>query len=164
MAFTIAAFSLHGHSAVAQQPEAQAPQPAQQQTQEKKKEKIPDSYMAEASAVLKQCTENSAYNKFYNCDCLAAHMLDERIKQGPDANHTNLLINVQTKCKDGTNAAGIEYSNCLGKGALLPPDVEPEAFCSCYANTYAKIFEASRGAATSLQLIKMQSAARKRCQ
>lgn len=151
---------LTANNAFAQSPQEQI---SAEQTQPKK-EKIPDAYMDEATALMQKCTTTPQYNKFYNCDCMAAHMLDQRIKQGPEADHMSIVIEIQSKCKDGSKAAGVAYGNCLGKTSLLPPDYDPKDFCECYANSYGKIFENAKGRSyNSLQLINMQSAARKQC-
>ena len=104
---------------------------------------IPDAYFAEAKAYNDQCRGTPHLNNYYDCDCMAARLLDQRIQRGPDVNQSSILLKLGGKCKNAANMAGSEYSKCMTSYFNLPKNIPAEEYCSCFANTYAKIFELS---------------------
>lgn len=130
---------------------------------EKKKPKndlaeIPDAYFAEAQAYNQQCLGTPHLNNYYDCDCMAARLLDQRIERGPKVNQSSILLRLEGKCKNATNIAGAEYSKCMTSYFRLPKDIPAEEYCSCFSNTYAKIFKLTNAKPSS----KLGSAIHKR--
>jgi hypothetical protein len=124
--------------------------------------KLPDWYFEEADEVRSSCESNSATNQYYNCECLSRRYLEERIK-APGAPGDYLLENVTTRCIDATGAAGNEYENCMSSLPLIPIKSKPQDYCTCYANTYAKLFERYKIGINSTVMVQLQTRASVSC-
>ncbi|MCB1531898.1 MAG: hypothetical protein KDJ35_03410 [Alphaproteobacteria bacterium] len=116
---------------------------SQQSTAENEEEDIPDEYFDEAIGFLEQCQAKPQLQSHYDCECLSSSLLDLRIKTGPDVNTSSLLLQLDGKCKSAVNLAGAEYEQCMTSYYAQPKGVPAEKYCSCFANTYAKMFERS---------------------
>jgi hypothetical protein len=125
-------------------------------------EEIPDAYIDEADDFLKYCQATPRFRQFYNCECLAASFLGERIKQGPEMNRSTIMLNIEDECADGTEVSGEAFKTCVDRPSLLPPGTDPVKHCECFANTYAKLYERNPGTGTK-DTIKLQSQAHLTC-
>ena len=124
---------------------------------------IPDEVFREAKIFEKYCSIQPNFRPYYDCECLAASFLDERIEQGPDASRSSIMLAIEDRCQDATEAAGIQYNTCLGNALLLPRNIEPEAYCSCYANQFAEIFEDNKVKPGPGNLTRVQTMAHTEC-
>jgi hypothetical protein len=127
------------------------------------KQEIPDSYLVEADQFFKYCQAEPSYNKYFNCECMAAQFLDERIKVGPQKSRSGIVQAIGKGCADATNAAGSYYQMCLGSGSLLPDNIPAEEYCSCYANKFAQLYEQSGQKPSSKIFVQIQTAAHMQC-
>lgn len=124
---------------------------------------IPDEYIAEAVAFNERCEADIDMRMYKDCDCLASKYLDERIKRGPQAGVASIAMFIEEACPDATEAAGIKYQTCMSSGPMMPPKIPLEEFCQCYANTYAKLFEAYSPEANSRTFVALGTRAHVMC-
>lgn len=127
------------------------------------KPQIPDQYIQEARTFYNKCTARPKYFHYRDCECWAKAHLNERIDLGPEAPQDQILVNIRGECKDATEAAGYYYDRCLGQGGLLMEDQDPEKFCSCFGNIYAKLFEAYDIKTSSKAYVDLQTQAMITC-
>lgn len=104
---------------------------------------VPDEYIDEAIAFNEECQGSLNLSSNYDCDCLASRYLDERIKGEDKVNRSSILLKIEKECKSAVNAAGANYQKCLSTAVLMPVSMDVEKYCSCFASTYAKIYEQS---------------------
>ena len=102
---------------------------------------LPEEYIQEAQNYFHLCETTGSMYLYYNCKCLASKFLDKRIELGPKASNTSIALKISNECADATQAAGYEYKQCIQHGPMMPPEIPLEEYCSCYANTYAKLYE-----------------------
>lgn len=133
--------------------------PRQQQPEANPYANLPQEYIDEASAYYAECERTFTMRQYYNCKCWATAYLDKRIELGPDSHHDNIRMAIQHDCIDATAAAGYEYEQCLNNGTIMPQNIAPEEYCSCYANTYAKLFEMVRASPNSQVFMHLQTQA-----
>lgn len=124
---------------------------------------IPDAYIQEAKLYMKYCQVELKMRRHYNCECLAAKFLDERITAGPEVSRAKIANNLTDQCQDASEAAAGQYTSCLGNGLLLPPGIEPMVYCTCYANQFAKVFEDLKLVVGPATMTKVQSKAHVQC-
>ncbi|MGQ0527002.1 MAG: hypothetical protein ACT4OY_03075 [Alphaproteobacteria bacterium] len=125
---------------------------------------VPEEYLQEAKQFHQNCSVNATMNMYYNCECMEVKYLDYRIAKGPDISQSGIMLNLQTECRDATLAAGSEYGRCLETAGLLPKGTDPEKFCTCTANTYARLFQSSKLAANSNNIVTLKSKAHLMCE
>ena len=128
-----------------------------------KEEKIPYEYLVEAEEFHQKCQTNPKYYQYYNCDCLASNYLDERVKVGPKESQSGVFLSIKRTCFDGTFAAGKRYESCITDGTIFPRGQEPEAYCECYANEFAAVFEKSGVTPNTKTLTYLQARAHQNC-
>ncbi|MGH1398045.1 MAG: hypothetical protein ACRBCT_02415 [Alphaproteobacteria bacterium] len=126
---------------------------------------IPDEFLLEAKNFVRQCEGNSQLALYYNCECMGAAFLDERIKQGPDVSASSIELQLARgkQCKDASGIAAQRYESCFNMPVELPRDMTPEQYCECYANEFAKVFEEYGGMFGSRENVKMMARARMVC-
>lgn len=123
---------------------------------------VPDEFFIEADAYSAECEGNFQMRQYYNCECMGFEFLSARIKS-PEASSSSVALSINRKCIDATEAAGIEYNQCLGNAPLLPANVQVEPYCECYARTYAKMIEDIGGAPGSDGYVEFASRASIAC-
>ncbi len=123
---------------------------------------IPNEWFQEADAFLKKCEGKPTLTQYYNCDCLAAEYLQERIKN-PNIDESAIMMEISHSCVDASEAAGYQYERCLGNSPLLPRKMDPQEYCTCYANTYAKAFERYKTSVNSKVIVELQTQAHIAC-
>lgn len=106
---------------------------------------IPDEYFDEAYAFYDRCVGSAHMNANYDCECLSVKLLDTRIERGPKANRGSILQGLEGECKNVINTAGRQYDQCLKTTSGMPKRIEPKKYCECFANTYANIYEKTKG-------------------
>lgn len=124
---------------------------------------VPKEYIKESITFQRYCYKEYKLNRYYNCDCLAANFLDQRIKEGPDALRDAIMKNIESTCQDTTEAVGMAYKDCMSNSMVLPMNMDPEAYCNCYASNFGKIFEESNLTPTAPNLTKAQTKAHVYC-
>ncbi len=102
---------------------------------------VPDEFLTEASKFGETCRNHHEMPLYYDCRCMGVKFLDARIELGPDASHSEVQDQLGKACKDGTGIAGQIYKNCFNDFLNAPKELDPEEYCSCFGNTFAKLFE-----------------------
>ena len=127
---------------------------------------LPDEFIEEATQAFDKCIADNVQSKYFNCECLSSSLLEERIKAGPDATTSSLMLNLSLKkdCRDATGAAGDVYNNCLSMHGTMKPGTDPVKYCECVANEYAKAFDTLAPPINSTNMVNMQSMASRGCQ
>lgn len=133
------------------------PVPADQQTSNIPLEEIPDEYIDESLAFFDHCSGDHKLTKYYNCECLAAAYLDERIAKGPSVPASGIELAIGDKCRDTIGAAGPAYNDCLKKANRFPPGTDPEVYCECVANTYVKLMDRAAPDINSRSMVHYQT-------
>lgn len=128
-------------------------------------EVLPDEFIDEATEAYDKCNADSVQSKYYNCECLSSALLEERIKAGPEPTASALIMNVSLKdeCRDATGAAGDVYNKCLSMHGRMKPGTDPEKYCECVANDYAKAFDRLAPPINSTNMVNIQSMAMAGC-
>jgi hypothetical protein len=127
---------------------------------------VPDEYLQEAEKVYQNCSASSKLNFYYNCECMGVSYLDKRIAAGPMQTPSAIMLSLSRECQDATNAAGYQYTQCLQSANLAPdkPDsMSLEKYCTCVANTYAKLFETLKMQPNSKTFTELQTRASLMC-
>jgi hypothetical protein len=93
--------------------------------------------MDESLKVFDQCNGSTFITEQYDCQCLAAKFLDLRVR-APEKAQDLLIIEARKSCVNQPGVAGRAYTQCLSW--YLTSRDDSEAFCSCYANDFAKRF------------------------
>jgi hypothetical protein len=119
---------------------------------------VPTSFLKEADAFRKYCAATPSLNDYYNCDCLSSKFLDTRIKQ-PKAGRDAIMLEIDKECPDATGAAVQLYGQCLGSAKILGQGKNPQEYCKCFANTYARLYEKGGVAPSSNSFVDMQTQA-----
>ncbi len=102
---------------------------------------MPEQYIQEAQKYHTLCERTGSMWMYYDCKCLASTFLDKRIAMGPKVSPTAIASAIAGQCADASKAAGYEYQECVKNGVMMPINIPVEEYCSCYANTYAKLYE-----------------------
>lgn len=124
---------------------------------------LPDAVIKEAQIFEMYCKRRANLNRYHDCECWAATFLEERINLGPEATRNVILNNIQGQCIDATEAAGQQFNTCMGNVLLLPSGADPETYCTCFSNSFARIFESAKPSISPANLIKVETAAHTQC-
>ncbi|HBR70060.1 MAG TPA: hypothetical protein DEA55_11860 [Rhodospirillaceae bacterium] len=124
---------------------------------------IPDEYLKEANDFYERCNASYDRSTNYDCECLSTKYLDMRIKEGPETPESQIMVRLATECPNVEGAAGHFYSQCVSQAALLPTNMTVEKFCTCVANTFAKLYKTAHITAGSQQYTSLQSSAMLMC-
>ncbi len=123
---------------------------------------VPDEYIEEAISYNEYC-HSTSISRHQNCECLAARYLDKRIEMGPEVDESSIMLAIEGKCPDATEAAGHHYNQCIANGPIMPGEIPLEEFCECFANTYAKLFELYKLKPNSRTFVHVQTQAMVTC-
>lgn len=124
---------------------------------------VMEAFIEEAKVFQHYCSIKPNFRRYYDCECLAARFLDERITLGEEAQRGSIMMRIQGTCKDASEASAKQFRSCLGNSLLLPSDIDPEVYCTCYANVFAKSFESRPGSLSPSALTKSQTYAHLQC-
>jgi len=124
---------------------------------------IPDEFIIEASDFAEECRNDHTMPMYYDCRCLSVAYLDERIRRGPESGADSIRRTITKQCKDASGIAGQIYEHCLTDFVNAPKHLDPEEYCSCYGNTYAKYYEGFDGLATARVNISIKARAKTVC-
>lgn len=125
---------------------------------------VPDEYIEEALNFYDHCEATPKLNQHHDCQCLSAVYLDKRIEYGPDVGQTSIIMDIEEKCPDATNAAGMRYQECLNNQMLTSKTMPIEEYCTCYANEYARTYERYAPEPNSQTFIAIETQAMITCQ
>ncbi len=92
----------------------------------------------EGRGIYATCTREQALRETYDCQCVAVNFLIKRVELGPKADRQNLFIDSRKTCVNIAAIAGKYYSRCMEWASGTRSDYD--AYCTCYANEYAKMF------------------------
>lgn len=106
-----------------------------------KDEDLPIEFIKEALNFGEECGDSRIMSMYFDCHCMATEFLDQRIKLGPETDKEVIAQNVGPQCADGAGIAGRLYETCKQDYVSVPVELDLEEFCSCYGNTYAKLYE-----------------------
>lgn len=118
-------------------------------------EDVPDEYLDEAQRFGEYCKNEINLRQWHDCECMAVKYLDQRIKLGPKAHNSTIILSLEEACPDATEATGVRYQQCIGNALLMTTDIPIEDYCTCYANTFGRLYEAGSfepGSGTSIRL------------
>lgn len=104
--------------------------------------------MQEAESVYNWCKAKKDMRNQFDCECLAAEFLGQRVESGPVKPKSEILgtLTRYGKCKNMVESTGIEYQYCMG-GSMedVVPGIDQKKYCECYARTWAKRIEDHKG-------------------
>lgn len=107
---------------------------------------VPEEALMDAQNFYEFCDSQPRYRDHYDCRCMGARYLDERIKAGPDVSRTQIMIGLNGECINVPGAAGHGYNFCLQYGQRnYDGSMEPEEYCQCVGNNYAILLQRARG-------------------
>lgn len=125
---------------------------------------IPDEFIDEASQFGEDCRNHHEMPMYFDCRCMGVKFLDARMELGASASKSEVQNRLGKACKDGTGIAGQLYERCLNDFVNAPENVGPEEYCSCYGNTFAKLFEDWPSLLTQSAKVALTSKAQLICQ
>lgn len=126
-------------------------------------ELIPDEYIEEAMEVEVACADNPFRAAHTDCRCLAARFFDARVRAGPEASAAGLMLEINATCPNVEGMAGWAFEGCIERPLLVPGGQDPQAYCTCVGNAYARIFGAARRAPSSRASVDARSRALAEC-
>ena len=117
--------------------------------------------LREANRVFEDCTANERESSYYDCQCMSLNFLQQRMNDVRDANDRPteayfFLTNARKACPNMAGIAGMAYTRCTAWAPRLYAN--PEQFCSCYANDYARRFAFNPNPTLRLNQMLMQAA------
>lgn len=114
---------------------------------------IPEEAIIEAEAFEKACAANINLSTYYDCECWSMRFLETRLELGPLTQPEVVMMRIGAECPNTPAIAGSGYDSCIAQGIdFFPKKQDPEEYCSCVGNAYAKLFERS-GQAIDTQLM-----------
>lgn len=126
--------------------------------------KVPEAYLEEALAFNDKCAADPDMQKYYDCECLSFAFLNERVKQGKIPSGDSIFLRIQRQCRDATMVSGETYQECLNTAAQMEPGTDPEAYCTCVANTYVSLLDQIRPGIDSRNIVRYKVQSRVICQ
>lgn len=125
---------------------------------------IPEEAIVEAEAFQKACVADVNLSTYYECDCWAMRFLEARLVRGPDIQQDIIMMDIGSECPNTAAIAGSAYKNCIAQGIdFFPKKQDPEEYCSCVGNSYAKLFERSGQSIDSKLMIQLRTMASLSC-
>lgn len=107
---------------------------------------VPDEALADAENFFNFCDSQPRYREHYDCRCMAARYLDERIIAGPDVSRTQIMISLNGECINVPGAAGHAYNFCLKYGQRnYDGSMDPNEYCECVGRNYTIMLQRARG-------------------
>lgn len=130
----------------------------------KRREDIPEAALEDTFAFEQSCVNDAHRAAHYDCECLASRYLERRIEEGPDVPANLIFMDVQAECPNLPAAAGFAYTECINQPhAFFPQGQDPEEYCTCVGNGYAKLFARSGRLPDSRNMVRMKTTAALSC-
>lgn len=94
----------------------------------------------EMEFIYAECQKKKMFSGLHDCQCVAMAFLDERIlNYDPLRTPASVANGVARQCPSEENAAGYAFTECQRTyRSQMPKGLEP--FCTCYANTFARLY------------------------
>jgi hypothetical protein len=125
---------------------------------------IPEEAIVEAEAFQQACEADSTLSTYYECECWAMRFLEQRIIRGPEVDATAVMLDIQADCPNTPAIAGMAYNTCIGQGVDFFPDKhDPEEYCSCVGNAYAKLYARSGRSIDTRLMVQLRTIASLSC-
>lgn len=99
--------------------------------------------LADMQAFYGRCTQNTITATYYDCRCLAVKYLDKRLELGRYYTPEELMNIIGKECTNTTEIAGYSYGVCTKELALMDRAENSESYCECFANAFAKAYQAN---------------------
>lgn len=107
---------------------------------------IPQEALDDAHDFYEYCKKDLRLPTHYNCECWGSRYLEERIKLGPLASRSSVMMNINKECINIEGAAAYGYKRCQGYGSTTyDGGLDPEEYCECIGNNYALLLQQERG-------------------
>lgn len=127
-------------------------------------EDIPEEAIEEAEIFLRQCESDYHRSMHYDCECQAMRFLEQKIIRGPDTNPRTVLLDLYGVCPNKPGAAAYAFDKCMNQSpSFYPDDQDPESFCECAGNSYARLYARSGEHPSSSQMVRMRTMAAISC-
>lgn len=121
-------------------------------------DEIPEEVIEEAEQIEQRCTDSSTMSVYYDCECWAMRFLEQRLIRGPEVSQNSVMMDIGTECPNTPAIAGYAYNTCIHQGiSTFPSGQDPEEYCECVGNSYAKLYERSGQTLTSSLIVKMKT-------
>lgn len=105
-----------------------------------------DEQIKEAESVYESCIGNTDTRRSVDCKCLAAKFLGLRMKRGPGPAKNNLVAEVtRNSCRNVAGITRMEYESCMTGTGFNYGGIQPEDYCECYANEWARLLSEHEG-------------------
>ncbi|MCD8563066.1 MAG: hypothetical protein LRY54_03260 [Alphaproteobacteria bacterium] len=125
---------------------------------------IPEEAITEAIQVGKDCAADEMMSTYYDCECRAMRFLEARLQHGPLDNASTVMLDIQGECPNLPAIAGSAYNTCIHQGiAFFPAGQDPEEYCTCVGNSYAKLMGRSKRGYDSYMMVQMRTLATLSC-
>lgn len=123
----------------------QSPDPNKNQVPYKSYKDVPEEAMMDAQNFFEFCESQPRYSEHYDCRCMGARYLDERIKAGPNVSRAQIMIGLSGECINVPGAAGHGYNHCLQYGQRnYDGSMDPDEFCQCVGRNYVILLQRAR--------------------
>jgi hypothetical protein len=126
---------------------------------------IPQEALDDMNDFHEYCNKDILVRQHYDCDCLSATYLDQRIKEGPIADRSVVMSKIMEQCVSVSAAAAYGYERCQGYGSMnYDGGMEPEEYCACVGNNYALLLKQSGYGLSGRMMRSFMTSATLRCQ
>lgn len=127
-------------------------------------DEIPQEVIAEAEQIKGICQAHHRMSIYYECECWAMRFLEQRLVRGPDMDARIVMLDIQAECPNMPAIAGYAYQSCISQGIdFFPKDQDPEEYCGCIGNSYAKLYARSGRRISSRLAIQLRTIAALSC-
>lgn len=117
----------------------------------------------EAEAFRETCSSDRLYFLHYDCACLSQEYEAERLERGPQEHESGIILAINKKCADAEEAKKELIASCLD-ASLTSEDPPNEEFCTCYGETYQRIWDEAGLAGSSRNYTAVRTQAMTACQ
>lgn len=125
---------------------------------------IPEEAIVEAQKIKQDCAADPMMSRYYDCECRAMRFLEQRIKRGPEDGASAVMLDIGGDCQNLPALAGWAYNGCIHQGIdFFPAGQDPEEYCSCVGNSYAKLFARAKKSYSSRLIVEMKTLATLSC-
>jgi hypothetical protein len=127
-------------------------------------DEIPEEVIEEAEQVARDCAADPMLSTYYDCECRAMRFIEVRIMRGPVEDQSTVLLDIRGECPNTPAIAGSAYQTCIQQGiSFFPAGQDPEEYCSCVGNSYAKLYARAGQAFDSRLIVQLKTIATLSC-
>jgi hypothetical protein len=106
---------------------------------------LTDEQVAEMQSFYNDCAGDYHMSKGYDCECLSAKYMEERLEVGDYINRDEIMLKVQGTCLNAADAAGSTYEECMNARPVPFMKGTQEEFCTCYASNFGRMYGEAEG-------------------